>query len=215
LKLKTVLTFLKTVAFYVKRPWFWILRSALGKILFVLFLGLVIVELPDLLMGYTFQKRRAYSDIVGMTVFFFLAIALVEVLRPLVNWMWNAAKEKREQWAWNRELQARLIFEEGERLRHEEERPERLEKELSDIKEQLRRMSDAKPAQPPPKSSFTGSITTEKEALELFEMSKPFTSVELKKRRNGLLQKIHPDKGGSGMMVRLVNDAYEILKGKA
>ena len=82
------------------------------------------------------------------------------------------------------------------------------------LREEIRRLKAEQARQnKAAKTAFTGSITTEKEALELFEMSKPFTLSELKKRRNGLLQKTHPDQGGSGMMVRFVNDAYDILKG--
>jgi len=63
-----------------------------------------------------------------------------------------------------------------------------------------------------PKSKFSSSVTTEKEALEILEMKKPFTAAQLKKRRMELLKKIHPDTGGSNMMTRMVNEAYELLK---
>jgi hypothetical protein len=59
---------------------------------------------------------------------------------------------------------------------------------------------------------FAGSIKTEKEALELLGLSKPYTAANLKKRRMEMLKKVHPDQGGSNMMARLVNEAYEILK---
>lgn len=63
--------------------------------------------------------------------------------------------------------------------------------------------------------NFSGSIKNEKDALEIFGMSKPYTFAELKKRRMELLKKVHPDQGGSNMMARLVNEAYEILKTSA
>lgn len=71
-----------------------------------------------------------------------------------------------------------------------------------------------KPASPPPHPTFTGAIKTEAEALELLGMVKPYTLSELKEQRRKFMHKIHPDQGGSNMLARLVNDAFEILKGK-
>lgn len=73
---------------------------------------------------------------------------------------------------------------------------------------------EPEPERPSENSHFTGAISTEKEALELFEMSKPYNMADLKKRRMELLKKVHPDQGGSNMMARLVNEAYDVLKTK-
>lgn len=62
--------------------------------------------------------------------------------------------------------------------------------------------------------SFSGSFATEKQALEFFELSKPYTLEDLKKRRMELLKKVHPDQGGSNMMARMVNEAFELLKSR-
>ena len=55
-------------------------------------------------------------------------------------------------------------------------------------------------------------MTSEKHALELFELSKPFSMEQLRTRRMEMLKKVHPDQGGSNMMARLVNEAYDVLK---
>lgn len=65
-----------------------------------------------------------------------------------------------------------------------------------------------------PEEAFSGSFNTEKQALDFFELSKPYTLDELKKRRMDLLKKVHPDQGGSNMMARMVNEAYELLKSR-
>lgn len=62
-----------------------------------------------------------------------------------------------------------------------------------------------------PKREFSGSIKTEKAALELLGLEKPFTAADLNKKRMEMLKKVHPDQGGSNMMARLVNEAYELL----
>lgn len=62
--------------------------------------------------------------------------------------------------------------------------------------------------------TFSGAFNTEKQALDFFELSKPYTLDELKKRRMDLLKKVHPDQGGSNMMARMVNEAYELLKSR-
>lgn len=49
-------------------------------------------------------------------------------------------------------------------------------------------------------------------ALELLGMKSPFTQEELKAQRNKMLLKVHPDQGGSDMLVKMVNDAYNTLK---
>lgn len=70
-------------------------------------------------------------------------------------------------------------------------------------------MDDKKPfdEQPIPSSS-------EAQALEVLGMTAPYTLDELKKRRNIIIRKIHPDQGGSALMVRLVNEAFDVLKAK-
>lgn len=68
--------------------------------------------------------------------------------------------------------------------------------------------------EPPPEQKTANAINTEKEALELFELAHPFTAAKLKSRRMELLKKVHPDQGGSNMMARFVNEAYDLLKSK-
>jgi hypothetical protein len=53
-----------------------------------------------------------------------------------------------------------------------------------------------------------------KDALELFELSQPYSLKDLQKRRKQLLLRVHPDHGGSNMMARMVNDAFDLLKSK-
>ncbi|MEO3388865.1 hypothetical protein [Mesorhizobium sp. CAU 1741] len=70
--------------------------------------------------------------------------------------------------------------------------------------------------EPRNKASDTGgTVGTEKLALELFELSHFYTLEQLNKRRLELLKKVHPDLGGSNMMARMVNEAYELLKASA
>lgn len=61
---------------------------------------------------------------------------------------------------------------------------------------------------------FTDSGLSEKQALELFELTRPYTLEKLRARRMELLKKVHPDQGGSNMMARMVNEAYEVLKAR-
>lgn len=68
------------------------------------------------------------------------------------------------------------------------------------------------PRQEPPKAKPAPALTTEARALEILGLKKPFTQSELKKKRNQMLQKTHPDQGGSDALVRLINESYETLK---
>lgn len=61
-------------------------------------------------------------------------------------------------------------------------------------------------------TSHGGSKMTLQSALDLFEMSPPYTAEALKKRRMDLLKKVHPDTGGSNMIAKMVNEAYDLLK---
>lgn len=61
---------------------------------------------------------------------------------------------------------------------------------------------------------FSDANMTEKQALEVFELSRPYTLEKLKARRMELMKKVHPDQGGSNMMARMVNEAYEVLKAR-
>lgn len=56
------------------------------------------------------------------------------------------------------------------------------------------------------------TISSEDKALEVLGMTKPFTQRQLRARRAKMLKQVHPDKGGSEMMVRMVEDAYNLLK---
>lgn len=62
------------------------------------------------------------------------------------------------------------------------------------------------------KSSGTWQVSTRKEALEVLELNEEFTQDELKARWRTLLKKNHPDAGGSNLMLRVINQAYEVLK---
>lgn len=90
--------------------------------------------------------------------------------------------------------------------------------ELKRIKEQLAKMTaeKIKAEERARKAEQSGgkreSGLTVKSAQELFEISPPYTAAELKKRRMDLLKKVHPDVGGSNMMAKMVNEAYELLK---
>lgn len=48
-------------------------------------------------------------------------------------------------------------------------------------------------------------------ALTLFDLQMPFKASELRKKRNQLLKKYHPDQGGDPEMGKKVNMAYDIL----
>lgn len=64
------------------------------------------------------------------------------------------------------------------------------------------------------KGAKNEKFMTMEAALELFELPSAYTAAELKKRRMDLLKKVHPDTGGSNMMAKMVNEAYELLKSK-
>ena len=72
----------------------------------------------------------------------------------------------------------------------------------------------ARKAETPPPESSSGINQSEKDALDLLGLSKPYTLAELDKRRKAMLLKVHPDHGGSNAMARMVNDAYLLLKDK-
>lgn len=72
---------------------------------------------------------------------------------------------------------------------------------------------ERKAESPPPKSS-PGIDQSEKDALDLLGLSKPYTLAQLDARRKAMLLKVHPDHGGSNAMARMVNDAYLLLKDK-
>ena len=95
-------------------------------------------------------------------------------------------------------------------LRHamKDDEPKRIADDYSELRARIRNTE-----KPKPKPASNG-ISSESQALEVLDLKKPFTQAELKKRRAGLLQKIHPDQGGSAMMTRMVNDAYDLLKTK-
>lgn len=48
-------------------------------------------------------------------------------------------------------------------------------------------------------------------ALKLYDVTMPYKTSEIKKKRNQLLKKFHPDEGGDPEMSKKINTAYEIL----
>lgn len=57
-----------------------------------------------------------------------------------------------------------------------------------------------------------GKVSEKTTALQIMEMTEPFTQQALKKRRTALLKKVHPDTGGSNTFAQMVNEAYDLLK---
>ena len=53
------------------------------------------------------------------------------------------------------------------------------------------------------------------DALDLFELSEPFTMAELKKAYAKLVKETHPDSGGNPALFRQVKKAFELLKTRA
>lgn len=105
-----------------------------------------------------------------------------------------------------------------ERNKHDEATNERARQEQHgsesrrEQSEWAKREQDAREKAKPWTTGAGSSIT---DALELFELSVPFSLDALQKRRKQLLLKVHPDHGGSAVMTRMVNDAYEMLLPKA
>lgn len=54
-----------------------------------------------------------------------------------------------------------------------------------------------------------------KDALDLFELSEPFTIAELKASYKKLIKETHPDNGGNPALFRQVKKAFELLKTRA
>ncbi|MEM7069260.1 MAG: hypothetical protein AAF478_10275 [Pseudomonadota bacterium] len=54
-----------------------------------------------------------------------------------------------------------------------------------------------------------------KDALDLFELSEPFTVAELKASYSKLAKETHPDNGGNPALFRQVSKFYELLKTRA
>lgn len=61
-------------------------------------------------------------------------------------------------------------------------------------------------------SPDSATSSDRKEALEVLGLTDPFTQAELKKKRGDLLKKNHPDLGGSAVLTRVINWAYDTLK---
>ena len=49
------------------------------------------------------------------------------------------------------------------------------------------------------------------EAKALFSVELPYTTTEIKRKRNALIKKYHPDLGGSEEMCKKINEAYTLL----
>lgn len=68
-------------------------------------------------------------------------------------------------------------------------------------------------SQEPPKTPPKGwQVVNRADALQVLDLAEPFTQAELKARWRSMLKQTHPDQGGSTLMVRLVNEAYQYLK---
>lgn len=105
--------------------------------------------------------------------------------------------------------QARDVDEEKERkAKDETEYKRQQEEQRRREQERARREQQERNSQQFNKAS--GKMSYE-EAKALFGISGSCSSVELKKRRNQLLKKHHPDQGGSPEMCAKVNEAYRIL----
>lgn len=89
-----------------------------------------------------------------------------------------------------------------ERIKLERQKRERAEQELRDAHARASR-------QAPPKD---WRVASKSDALLILDLSEPYTQAELKTRWRSMLKQTHPDQGGSNMMLRLVNEAYERLK---
>jgi len=90
--------------------------------------------------------------------------------------------------------------------------------EVKTLKNKLQKMAheiqvaEQRAAQAEQRAKNSSPTMTLKSAQDLFEIEPPYTAAELKKRRMDLLKKVHPDTGGSNMMAKMVNEAYELLK---
>lgn len=60
----------------------------------------------------------------------------------------------------------------------------------------------------------SSSFMSQDEAYRILGLSKGATTVEIKKAHKALVQKIHPDHGGSDYLAQKVNQARDILLGK-
>lgn len=61
-------------------------------------------------------------------------------------------------------------------------------------------------------ASAANDSMTFSEAQKIFQLPLPYTARELKKRRNELIQKYHPDHGGTNEEAVMIQKAYEELK---
>lgn len=159
-------------------------------------------------MNETFETRHPF--LVRPWYFWLIVLGTSHLAGLMFLWLLNSVYGLRQK---NRVSHSRLS-EEAERAkvraenqrredaRRTNERREQDEQKQRQKKEQNNNRQDR---------DFKETLS-EKQALELFEMKKPYTLDELKKRRMDLLKKVHPDQGGSNMMARLVNDAFEVLK---
>lgn len=163
----------------------------------IFFLGIVALRL---LIIATRAATKATFDAAGWTLNavmeLFVAMIRMTLAIPLaaLQMIVDLPRHLDGKLPWQRK---RVVREKAERARADEERKER---------ERAKARSEA--------GGFSGSIATEKQALELFEMAKPYTLDQLKKRRMELLKKVHPDQGGSNMIARMVNEAFELLKSR-
>jgi hypothetical protein len=66
----------------------------------------------------------------------------------------------------------------------------------------------------PPRQEPPPPPDNERAALELFELSRPYTLGDLKRRRNELMLRVHPDHGGTASLFRQVNEAYDLLRSR-
>lgn len=114
-----------------------------------------------------------------------------------------------------RDKRAHAKYLEQDRLRDEANRRRQREAEEQ---EKWRRQNEERERtkhRPPPYPETAFRITSRADALAILDLKEPFTPDELKTRWRDLLKQTHPDQGGSNMVLRLVNEAYDYLKGGA
>jgi DnaJ family protein C protein 19 len=79
------------------------------------------------------------------------------------------------------------------------------------MKSMWQRFNGSKPTEPPPAGPISAVEMTSEEALEVLGLEKGATDSEISLAHKKLIQKIHPDKGGSGYLASQINKAKETL----
>lgn len=124
---------------------------------------------------------------------------------------YRRAKERKErQRAYEEYLRKQEAQRAQERRRANEEARRRAAEEARRRAERERqyRQNNRRAQQYASNSQFT-------EALQLFGLSQPFTRAQLRKARNTLIKKYHPDHGGTNADAIKINTCYDLLKTSA